>query len=120
MLWKMRLIYVYVNISRESQYFSHLYAYACIFTTCLIFSKISSAFNVQVNILKDSDWIVHLDEETILTEGSVKGILNFISEGKHQFGQGVITYVNDGVTIKLRIEKRWVILKTSLDSWIRL
>jgi len=55
------------------------------------------ALEDEVNILKDSDWIVHLDEETILTEGSVKGILNFINEGKHQFGQGVITYVNDGI-----------------------
>ena len=55
---------------------------------------------MQVNTLKDTDWIVHLDEETILTEGSVKGIVNFICEGQHQFGQGVITYVNDGVTIE--------------------
>jgi len=50
-----------------------------------------------VNILDEKDWIVHLDEETILTNGSVTGIVNFICEGKHQFGQGVITYVNDGI-----------------------
>lgn len=55
---------------------------------------------MQVNILKDTDWIVHLDEETILTEGSVNGIVNFICEGNHQFGQGVITYANDGVIMK--------------------
>ena len=47
------------------------------------------------NILKDDDWIVHLDEETLLTESSVKGILNFINSGKHSFGQGVITYANN-------------------------
>ena len=29
----------------------------------------------------------------------VKGILNFISEGNHQFGQGVITYMNDQVSV---------------------
>ena len=57
-------------------------------------------FHMQVNILKDTDWIVHLDEETILTEGSVNGIVNFICEGNHQFGQGVITYANDGVIMK--------------------
>uniref|UniRef100_A0A914UII4 Glycosyltransferase 2-like domain-containing protein n=1 Tax=Plectus sambesii TaxID=2011161 RepID=A0A914UII4_9BILA len=48
----------------------------------------------DVNILTDEDWIVHLDEETLLTENSVCGVLNFCSDGKHQFGQGVITYAN--------------------------
>ena len=52
----------------------------------------------NVNKLSDSNWIVHLDEETILTESSIKGILNFIMEDKHQLGQGLITYANDGVT----------------------
>ena len=27
----------------------------------------------DINILKDEDWIVHLDEETLLTQNSVKG-----------------------------------------------
>ena len=40
------------------------------------------------NFLNDEDWIVHLDEETLLTEASVRGILNFITAGKHSFGQG--------------------------------
>ena len=43
------------------------------------------------NILKDDDWIVHLDEETLLTKGAVRGILNFINNGKHSFGQGRFT-----------------------------
>ncbi|XP_023026805.2 egghead [Leptinotarsa decemlineata] len=51
----------------------------------------------KVNILSDNDWVVHLDEETLLTENSVKGILNFVMEGKHQFGQGLITYANEEV-----------------------
>ena len=42
------------------------------------------------NILKDEDWIVHLDEETLLTKESVRGILNFINNGRHSFGQGRI------------------------------
>lgn len=51
----------------------------------------------KVNILSDSDWIVHLDEETLLTENSIKGILNFVMDGKHQIGQGLITYANEEV-----------------------
>ncbi|XP_067663233.1 beta-1,4-mannosyltransferase egh-like [Haliotis asinina] len=50
-----------------------------------------------VDILSDDDWIVHLDEETILTESSVIGTINFVSEGKHSFGQGVITYSKDKI-----------------------
>ncbi|XP_076277361.1 beta-1,4-mannosyltransferase egh isoform X2 [Lasioglossum baleicum] len=51
----------------------------------------------SVNELVDNDWIVHLDEETLLTENSIFGILNFILDGKHQFGQGLITYANEDV-----------------------
>ncbi|KOC69294.1 Beta-1,4-mannosyltransferase egh [Habropoda laboriosa] len=51
----------------------------------------------SVNELADRDWIVHLDEETLLTENSVRGILNFVLDGKHQFGQGLITYANEDV-----------------------
>ncbi|CAH1393393.1 unnamed protein product [Nezara viridula] len=50
-----------------------------------------------VNTLSDSDWIVHLDEETLLTENSIRGILNFVIDGKHSFGQGLITYANEEV-----------------------
>ncbi len=47
----------------------------------------------DVNKLSDDDWIVHLDEETLLTDNSVRGILNFICSGDgHDFGQGLITY----------------------------
>lgn len=51
----------------------------------------------DVNVLSDSDWIVHLDEETILTENSLRGIINFVLDGKYQFGQGMITYANENV-----------------------
>lgn len=51
----------------------------------------------SVNELSDNDWIVHLDEETLLTGNCVRGILNFVCEGKHQFGQGLITYANGPV-----------------------
>lgn len=50
-----------------------------------------------VSMVTDNDWIVHLDEETLLTENSVRGILNFVIDGKHHFGQGLITYANEDV-----------------------
>jgi hypothetical protein len=43
-------------------------------------------------LLQDRDWICHLDEETLLSEDAVRGILNFCEDGKHSFGQGVILY----------------------------
>lgn len=49
------------------------------------------------NILGENDWIVHLDEETILTDNVVRGIVNFVSKGKHEFGQGLITYANEEI-----------------------
>lgn len=66
----------------------------------------------DVNVLRDDDWICHLDEETLLTENrcpspqptsppsltgrrcSARGVVNFCTDGKHEFGQGVITYAN--------------------------
>jgi egghead protein (zeste-white 4 protein) len=42
----------------------------------------------------DDDYIVHLDEETLITRNVVNGIVNFVLEGKHAFGQGLITYTN--------------------------
>lgn len=45
----------------------------------------------HVNVLNNTDWIVHLDEETLLTENSVRGVINFVLDGKHPFGQGLIT-----------------------------
>lgn len=51
----------------------------------------------NVNVLNPNDWIVHLDEETILTENSVRGITNFVLDGKYPFGQGLITYANENV-----------------------
>ncbi|XP_050700601.1 beta-1,4-mannosyltransferase egh-like isoform X7 [Eriocheir sinensis] len=51
----------------------------------------------DVNVLADTDWIVHLDEETLATEAAMRGILNFVIEGRHQFGQGLITYANENI-----------------------
>lgn len=46
----------------------------------------------DVNVLRPEDWIVHLDEETMITEDAVIGIMNFVRADQHSFGQGVITY----------------------------
>jgi egghead protein (zeste-white 4 protein) len=51
----------------------------------------------NVNMLNPNDWIVHLDEETILTKNCVRGIVNFVLDGKYPFGQGLITYANENV-----------------------
>ncbi|KAL3889653.1 hypothetical protein ACJMK2_001987 [Sinanodonta woodiana] len=51
----------------------------------------------EINILSDDDWLVHLDEETILTKGSVIGLANFASQDLGSIGQGVITYANEEV-----------------------
>ncbi len=64
---------------------------------CKIFHLVNFSFESQVNRLNDDDWVVHLDEETVLTASSVKGIINFVCNGKHKFGQGLITYANGKV-----------------------
>ncbi|KAK3607184.1 hypothetical protein CHS0354_007099 [Potamilus streckersoni] len=51
----------------------------------------------DIDRLLDDDWIVHLDEETILTEGSVIGLANFATKNLGSLGQGVITYGNDRI-----------------------
>lgn len=42
----------------------------------------------------EGNYIVHLDEETMITRNVVNGIINFIIDGNHAFGQGLITYNN--------------------------
>ena len=43
-------------------------------------------------MLNDEDFVIHLDEETVLTEDAVRGILNFVSVNKHAIGQGNYSY----------------------------
>lgn len=52
----------------------------------------------EINVLSYNDWVVHLDEETVLTDSALIGILNFINEEQYFIGQGVITYANEGVS----------------------
>ncbi|XP_072395599.1 beta-1,4-mannosyltransferase egh-like [Diabrotica undecimpunctata] len=55
------------------------------------------ALEDKVNILKNENWVVHLDEETVLTESSIIGIVNFVINGKYQLGQGAITYADEEI-----------------------
>lgn len=50
-----------------------------------------------VSILSNDDWVVHLDEETLLTENSTIGLANFASENYGDIGQGVISYANEEI-----------------------
>ncbi|KAL3852336.1 hypothetical protein ACJMK2_015993 [Sinanodonta woodiana] len=50
-----------------------------------------------VSDLADEEWVVHLDEETILTPSSIYGIIKFIKDGKADIGQGAISYANGEV-----------------------
>ena len=55
------------------------------------------ALEPDVNQLSPDDYIVHLDEETLLTENSVRGILNFVNSNEYDIGQGLITYANETI-----------------------
>jgi egghead protein (zeste-white 4 protein) len=55
------------------------------------------ALEPDVNQLSSEDYIVHLDEETLLTENSVRGILNFVHANEYDIGQGLITYANETI-----------------------
>lgn len=50
-----------------------------------------------VNILSNDDWVIHLDEETLLTESSTIGLANFASQNHGDIGQGVISYANEEI-----------------------
>jgi egghead protein (zeste-white 4 protein) len=55
------------------------------------------ALESEVNPLSSDDYIVHLDEETLLTENCVRGILNFMYSNEYDIGQGLITYANENI-----------------------
>ena len=44
--------------------------------------------SIQMVATNDDDFVIHLDEETVLTEDALRGILNFVSTNKHAIGQG--------------------------------
>lgn len=52
------------------------------------------ALEPGISPVKFGEYIVHLDEETMITKNVINGIINFALDGKHAFGQGLITYMN--------------------------
>ncbi|MGD2059615.1 MAG: glycosyltransferase family 2 protein [Acidimicrobiia bacterium] len=56
-------------------------------------------FAMETSSLPDESWILHLDEESHITEELVVGIRNAVSEeegtGEHRIGQGLILYHRD-------------------------
>ncbi|KAL3096718.1 hypothetical protein niasHT_025146 [Heterodera trifolii] len=73
------------------------HAYKCVLLLVVWSRALQYCLEDEVNIVRDEDWIVHLDEETLLSINSLNGILNFCEDGRHQFGQGVITYAQGDI-----------------------
>ncbi|CAG2118723.1 unnamed protein product, partial [Medioppia subpectinata] len=72
-----------------------------------IFKARALQYRLDTNELADNDWIVHLDEETVMTGRSVRGVVNFVADGRHDFGQGLITYADQ------RVVNAWTTLMDS-------
>ncbi|KAJ8304748.1 hypothetical protein KUTeg_018331 [Tegillarca granosa] len=51
----------------------------------------------HINKLKDNDWIIHLDEETLLTKDIIHGIIQFTRENEFQFGQAVTKFADEDI-----------------------
>ena len=69
------------------------------------------------NILEDDAWIVHLDEETLLTEASVRGIMNFITAGKHSFGQGQLQTFIQNCSLTSQSRMKLLLICTFATGW---
>ena len=46
------------------------------------------AIELNASNLTDDDWVLHLDEESLLTKSSIEGIIEFMAKNKHPIGQG--------------------------------
>jgi egghead protein (zeste-white 4 protein) len=62
-------------------------------------------YALSVSRIPDDAWILHLDEESHVTEGLIVGIREAVAEeertGAHRIGQGLITYHRDLASNKL-------------------
>lgn len=57
------------------------------------------AIEKDASRLDDEDWIVHLDEGSVLTKSAVVGVINLINKNKHLIGQGLISYGKCGEVV---------------------
>ena len=48
------------------------------------------AIELNASNLGDDDWVLHLDEESLLTKSSIEGVIEFMAKNKHPIGQGKI------------------------------
>ncbi|CAG0885831.1 unnamed protein product [Darwinula stevensoni] len=82
-----------------------------------------------INELGDEDWILHLDEDSVLTPDAVKGMMNFIHDGEAHFGTGLVvttrrsvsnwmTTLADFVRIADHMGKSWFTLKACRKPWL--
>ena len=81
---------------------------------------LESQFTFKSIIEKAHDNTEHAttqDEETLLTENSVRGILNFVSDGRHDFGQGLVTYASSALAFKSRLQAFQYRICTVADSF---
>lgn len=63
-----------------------------------LFKARALQYAIEHHLHGENAWIVHLDEETLLTKNSLYGILNFINnKNDYSIGQGLITYGSSGV-----------------------
>lgn len=87
-------IFLYV-LTDEPHFFPDL---ACItvprtFTTRLARYKARALEYFRIKMAFDGDdWILHLDEESLIDQSSLHSCINFIEKTKYSFGQGIILY----------------------------
>lgn len=55
------------------------------------------AIEAEAGLIGNDDWIVHLDEETVMTPSSLIGIVKFIRDGRDPIGQGAVAYGKESV-----------------------
>lgn len=54
----------------------------------------ASRLRVQEGLAGRGNWVYLMDEESVVGEDTVLGIISFVEEGRGELGQGVITYPN--------------------------
>jgi egghead protein (zeste-white 4 protein) len=63
-----------------------------------LFKARALQYAVEHHVVDENGWIVHLDEETLLTKNSLYGILNFVNnKNDYSIGQGLIIYASSGI-----------------------
>ena len=91
-----RGIYVYV-VSDEPHYFDDLtpanivvpLSYECQYARAK--ARALEYFRTQMRLTAD-DWVLHLDEESVIEQESLEACIRFIQYTRYNLGQGIILY----------------------------